>query len=138
MGLLLKVKGIAEKNLRFSNEEGILPLDDSSGSCCNIISSLDLWPAELPSKCYTCQLPLPHPPCPPSNFLTSFFLLLILLILFLWKTITNIPSSLHFFLKIIGHTLSFHLIKLFALPVTFKHLLHWSFLDLLLKWILTF
>ena len=66
MGFLLKVKGLSQKNLRFSSEEGILPLDDSSGSC-NIVSSLDLQPAELPCKFYTCQLPLPHPPCPPAQ-----------------------------------------------------------------------
>ena len=81
----------------------------------------------------TPQLPLPHPPCFLSSFSTPFFLLLILLILFLWQTITNIPSSLHFFLKIIGHTLSFHLINSFTLSMTFKHMLHWPFLDLLLK-----
>ena len=93
MGLLLKAEGLPEKSLRFSDEEGILPPDASSVSC-NISSSLGLPPADLPCKTHTCQFPLP-PPHNPPKFL-NFFLSpsLILLILFLWKTITNTPSSL--------------------------------------------
>ena len=79
VGLIQWVEGLKRTRLQSPEREGILPSDSS----CNINSSLALKPADLPHKCQNCM----------SQFLKINGCVClythVLLVLFLWRTLTN-------------------------------------------------